>query len=183
MKNHFKIKYKQDDIAETLEEMYLGKCCYCEVGMGTTDYEHIEHLKPKSLTAFHYLCFEWTNLHWACSRCNVKKGKNWSDSNPILDPTVDSPEEHITFDLHTCKAIALGDSSRGQYTIETVGLNRKKLLLARSKLRDRTINFTLQMLSTESKKDEEFYRDFILEGLADDADHSLFIKTIVKQYL
>ncbi len=51
----FKNKYRQDDVKETLEEMYKGHCCYCESIVGTSSYGRIEHLKPKSLPAF-YQC-------------------------------------------------------------------------------------------------------------------------------
>lgn len=73
----FKNKYRQDDVKETLEEMYKGHCCYCESIVGTSSYGRIEHLKPKSLPAFYQCSFDWDNLHWCCEVCNTsyKKAK------------------------------------------------------------------------------------------------------------
>lgn len=92
----YKNKYRQPDVQLALEAMYFEKCCYCEQTIGAESYEHIEHLRPKSNSNFHHLTFEWSNLHWCCQKCNMAKGAKWDVTNPILDPTVDEPQQHVT---------------------------------------------------------------------------------------
>lgn len=91
----FKNKYNQDEVKTSLKNMYHSKCCYCENNFIASSYGHIEHLKPKANSNFHHLSFEWDNLHWICQICNTNKGNKWDITNPIIDPTVDEPEEHI----------------------------------------------------------------------------------------
>lgn len=65
-------KYRKEDIKEQLENECHSKCMYCDSLFGTTDFEHIEHIKPKKQNP--HLTYSWDNLGWACSRCNQKKG-------------------------------------------------------------------------------------------------------------
>lgn len=89
-------KYRQKDVKEALNKMYNGLCCYCEGNSNLTSYEEIEHYKPKS--KYPELCFEWTNLHQICPRCNNTKKDKWDEVNPILSPTDDIIEEHLHFE-------------------------------------------------------------------------------------
>lgn len=68
-----KNNYNQPDVRAALEKMYNGKYCYCEKYFGIDSYEHIEHQKPKALTQFHHLTYEWKNLHWCCQKGNMDK--------------------------------------------------------------------------------------------------------------
>lgn len=76
-----------------LLEMYSDKCCYCEIILDSQSYPPIEHFKPKS--RFRDSCFDYTNLHVCCVRCNTNKGDRFSDS--LISPTEDQPDEHLVF--------------------------------------------------------------------------------------
>lgn len=120
-------KYRQEDVKNALCNMYQKRCCYCEGRIGAQTYEHIEHLKPKSI--FPQETFQWSNLHWVCPICNssYKKAK-WDRENPILDPTKDKIEDYIDIDLTTGEIITKNNSLRADVTIEHTGLNRDKLI-------------------------------------------------------
>lgn len=60
--DHFKNKYRQDDVKETLEKMYGRHCCYCESIVGVSSYGRIEHLKPKSKPQFYRYAFDFPNV-------------------------------------------------------------------------------------------------------------------------
>lgn len=100
---------------ETLNEMYLGCCMYCEGRIGDTSYEQIEHFRPKS--KFKELCFEYNNLHLACQICNSNKGNKFSGN--YIDPTVEELREHINYVGWEAK----GKDKKGDTMIETVKLN------------------------------------------------------------
>ncbi|MCZ0756984.1 retron system putative HNH endonuclease [Anoxybacillus sp. J5B_2022] len=174
-------KYKQPDVKKALEQMYKGKCCYCENGIGVESYEQIEHLKPKSLPPFHHLTYDWNNLHWCCSRCNQAKRDQWNDSYPIVDPTTEDPEQYITFDVVTGEVIAL--HPRGETTIQHADLNREKLVQSRNKVGDFVRELIFQLKRTESQLDIDFYRGRIVKFADEDAEFSSFIKQLINTYL
>ena len=123
----YKDKYRKQDIKKALCEMYNKRCCYCEGRIGAQAYEHIEHLKPKSL--FPQECYEWNNLHWVCEICNSgNKNDQWDRENPILSPTEDRIEDYIDVDLTTGEIIAKNNNARADTTIRHTGLNRDKLI-------------------------------------------------------
>lgn len=125
--------YKHPDIKDALIDMYGHFCCYCQSPIGKQTYEHIEHLKPKSL--FPDECFEWSNLHLSCQICNVSYKKDkWDVDAPILSPTLDIIEDYLTVNLNTAEIIAIDGNKRALTTINHTGLNREGLIEARLKL-------------------------------------------------
>ncbi|MBL0385842.1 TIGR02646 family protein [Tumebacillus sp. ITR2] len=177
-------RYRKTDVQVSLRSMYQRKCCYCENLIGISDYEHIDHLKPKSLRQFHQLTFEWSNLHWSCQRCNQKKGNKWDDVNPILDPTVDDPEEHLEFDITTCKIRPKNGSLRGRTTIEHTNLNRESLVDARIKVRDKLRNIILRYKKAQSAEAKEMCEEDLLPYLqqSETISYTLLVRQILRQY-
>ena len=67
---------------EQLDELYHGKCAYCERSRG--EELQVDHYRPKKArtegdvaqrhSGYYWLTYEWTNLIPLCSSCNVKKG-------------------------------------------------------------------------------------------------------------
>lgn len=182
--SRYKDLYNQDDVKDSLETMYGEKCCYCEGHIGVCSYEHIEHRMPKS--KFPNVAFTWGNLHWSCQICNVKKGDKWSEGAPILDPAVDDPDEHLEYDLESCKILPKNNSVRAQTTIDHTNLNRPKLVEARKRLKRRVTILLLQASNTKSPEDQEFYRSQIRELTCNDpangqiAQHSMFVKKLLE---
>ncbi len=125
-------RYRQQDIRTALEDMYSGLCCYCESRVGIVDFPHIEHRQPK--TCFPKLTFEWDNLHLACQVCNQAKGKNWDECYPILDSVVDPISKHLSYRVGGGWAKRWPESKQGRTTICHAGLNRQKLLDARTRV-------------------------------------------------
>lgn len=148
----YKNKYRKSDVQQALEDMYFEKCCYCEQTIGAESYEHIEHLRPKSNVHFHHLAFDWHNLHWCCQRCNMAKSAQWDAVNPILDPTIDEPQQHITLNLITAQLQA--QSQRGQTTIDHTQLNRTKLVKARKRTLQKLQALELCVKQTSTKQDD-----------------------------
>lgn len=88
-------KWRHDEIKHALSEETRGFCAYCEVQVVDVTYPHVEHLVPKS--ARPDLAHEWTNLTWACPRCNVGKAAIYDPANGVLNPYADSISDHLEF--------------------------------------------------------------------------------------
>lgn len=72
--------YRHTSVREALQQLFHGKCAYCESPIGATQRGDIEAYRPKSgvfgasgeLLPLHYwwLANEWTNLYLSCPDCN-----------------------------------------------------------------------------------------------------------------
>jgi len=133
--DHFKNKYRQDDVKETLEKMYGRHCCYCELIVGVSSYGRIEHLKPKSKPQFYRYAFDWKNLHWCCEICNTSyKRAKWDFRYPIFDPSKDNIDQYLRLNLSTGEYQEIGENKRAQTTINHTGMNRENLVMARRRI-------------------------------------------------
>jgi uncharacterized protein (TIGR02646 family) len=122
-------RYKKVDVRDTLDEMYGGRCCYCEADIALVAFGHIEHRKPKS--RFPRSCFAWNNMHLACPRCNQAKSEKWVEKSPILDSVTDVPiEDHLTYDWSDVLGVLrIAKTARGRTTIDHARLNTREPLL------------------------------------------------------
>ncbi len=115
--------YKSGGIQRVLrDQMFEGACCYCEAGTEPSGFGHVDHHRPKGRAEFRHLAYSWDNLVWSCSRCNQAKGDDWDPATPLLDPCVDEPTEHLTWN----DALVVGTSERGKYTVRCVDLNGER---------------------------------------------------------
>lgn len=107
------------------------RCMYCLDSHGTD----IEHFWPKS--PYPERMFVWPNLLLCCAECGRFKGEKFplADGAPLLlDPTDDSPWDHLDFDPETGNITARfdpGDSAfspKGKATVEVLHLNAREAL-------------------------------------------------------
>ncbi len=71
------------------EKLYDPKCAYCESTSAVVASLEVEHYRPKkavteevSHKGYYWLAYEWTNLIYACSKCNEQGAKG--NQFPIL---------------------------------------------------------------------------------------------------
>lgn len=136
-----------------------GKCMYCEGRAADTSYFAVEHIKPKGL--FPRLVLDWSNLGWACTRCNTNKGDYWTDlaDLQLLNPYVDEPSDHLA---HVGPLVVTANqSSRGTNTIRQCKLNRDELLYSKARKIEALDRVLQQWLSA---KDQEI-RDVLAEDV------------------
>jgi uncharacterized protein (TIGR02646 family) len=131
-------RYRHAEVRVALEQMFRGKCAYCESYILHITYAHIEHFRPKS--RFPELTFSWENLLLACGICNSSRFKadrfpEAADGGPIVDPCTEEPEDHLVFHYHPRARLAsvYGRTVRGQTTERFLGLNRPELRCRRSR--------------------------------------------------
>lgn len=117
--------YAAAEVKGALEELFHGKCAYCESRITHIAAPDIDHFRPKAqalgidekVAPDHYwwLAYEWENLYFSCQNCNRNKrnmfpvvGKRATIGNKgenlrkeralLIDPCVDQPQIHLMFD-------------------------------------------------------------------------------------
>jgi len=72
--------YKGDDVLAALEELFLGKCAYCESSMAAVAPADVEHFRPKGRVeecdghrGYWWLAARWDNLLLSCIHCNRRR--------------------------------------------------------------------------------------------------------------
>lgn len=170
------INYKHVDNKNALTDASSGKCMYCESKLLHVSFGDVEHIKPKS--RFPALEFEWNNLGFGCTKCNIAKGNKYDESTPYINPYTEDPEDHV---------IALGSllkhkngSERGELTIRDIELNRSGLIEKRQTRIDE-IGIEIDRCSrTHNETLKKIALDALLEEAKQDKEYSLFVKTLFK---
>ncbi|TAX26551.1 endonuclease [Rhizobium leguminosarum] len=73
--------YKEDDVRHALQELFHGKCAYCESRYDINAPVDIEHFRPKGGVegtkhpGYWWLAAEWTNLLPSCIDCNRRRNQ------------------------------------------------------------------------------------------------------------
>lgn len=79
--------YKGDDVRQTMERLFHGKCAYCESRYDITGPVDIEHYRPKgevegeSHDGYWWLAGDWDNLLPSCLDCNRRR---WHETPTLL---------------------------------------------------------------------------------------------------
>lgn len=83
-------RYSHKSVKKALKDLYHKKCAYCEAKVPHAFNYHIEHYRPKKEVTedsthdgYYWLGYEWSNLLWACGRCNGNKGEGKGNQFPI----------------------------------------------------------------------------------------------------
>lgn len=91
-KKEFKYKaYKGADVRQALENLFHGKCAYCETYYAASAPVDIEHYRPKGAVAedtahggYWWIAMQWVNLLPSCIDCNRKRGQVLVDASTSL---------------------------------------------------------------------------------------------------
>jgi uncharacterized protein (TIGR02646 family) len=107
-----------DELKKALLATSHGKCAYCECRLSEeSKYVEVEHYFCKNLYA--QKVAEWENLLPSCKRCNGAKSGHDVVSEPIINPYIDEPKDHLTFRLYQLRPA----SDKGRATLEVLDLN------------------------------------------------------------
>jgi len=107
-------------IKKAVQNLAFDKCCYSEIELtGGGKYMEIDHFYPKKL--FPDKVIEWGNLLPSVKTCNVTKGDYNTMLEPIINPFVDNPKEHLYIENYRF----YGKTDLGKLTIEKVALNHR----------------------------------------------------------
>ncbi|TMV82807.1 HNH endonuclease [Thioclava sp. BHET1] len=110
--------WKNPNITDPLLAASYRKCAYCECRLQEVDsYMEVEHFKHKD--KYYDDVVEWENLLPSCKRCNTKKGIHDVLAEPIVNPFVDNPKDHLRLDM----AYLRSKDDVGRATLEVLDLN------------------------------------------------------------
>jgi len=159
----------------SLRAASFGKCMYCEADViANTPYD-IEHIKPKSV--FPELEFEWSNLGYACPKCNREYKKSHFDEN-LINPYDEDPKTHLQF--FGSMSLPVGDSEKADITADIVGLNRPELLLKRTE-KLASLRKTVRLYKgMEVGGQKDAIKEQLLEEALPDKEFSLLVKCYLK---
>ena len=120
--------WNEQYIKDALSGMSHNKCCYCECELNIEgQYMEVEHFHDKKQYPDEVV--DWNNLLPSCKRCNGHKSTHDTVSEPIVNPTLDCPQDHML--LKHCVRFRAKDIM-GQKTIDVLYLNdQDKLVLPR----------------------------------------------------
>lgn len=129
-------------LKDSLLAMSNNKCCYCETDISEeSKYLEVEHFHHKDKYKDEVL--EWDNLLPSCKRCNGVKGSHDTVLEPIVNPVIDNPKEHLKFWNFRIKAIG----SLGAMTISSLSLNDQDRLVKKRFDIGNAIHEKLEMLN------------------------------------
>ncbi len=113
-----KTVWKQKYISEPLLQMSHDKCAYSEVRLNEeSKYMEVEHFRHKD--AYPEDVVTWGNLLPSCKTCNTAKGEWDVEADPIVNPLIDTPSEHLY--LRACRFY--GRDQKGWNTVDAVAIN------------------------------------------------------------
>jgi len=119
--------WNNDHIKVPLLKSSFGKCAYCECPLTSeSNYMEVEHFEDKNHNEDKVVI--WENLLPSCKKCNGSKGTHNVIHEPIINPYVDEPKDHLSIRLYRFR----GKTDKGNNTIEVTNLNhRSRLVLSR----------------------------------------------------
>ncbi|EMK6891460.1 HNH endonuclease [Vibrio cholerae] len=126
--NKFKLSqspvWNNDKIKTPLLESSFYKCAYCQCPLSTeSNYMEVEHFEDKKHNPDKVVV--WENLLPSCKKCNGSKGTHDVISEPILNPFIDDPREHLYMRLYRFR----GKTDKGTTTINVTDLNHSTRLV------------------------------------------------------
>lgn len=169
--------YKHPLNKEALKKANSDKCMYCESKISHIDFAHVEHYKPKAQDKYPELEFEWTNLGYACPKCNNNKSDKFHEDFPYIDPYSEDPCEY--FLAHGTWLFVKQGCQRADLTIRDIELNRPELLEKRLEKVTEIQNAITACFRTTNQA----LRDMALQELAreaeSDKEYSFFVKALI----
>ena len=107
-----------DWLKASLMELSNGKCSYCECSLNKeSNYMEVEHFEDKH--QYPDKVMDWNNLLPSCKHCNGHKSTHDVRKEPIVNPFLNNPNEHLFFQYYRYKA----KDVIGENTISVLDLN------------------------------------------------------------
>lgn len=110
--------WNNEEIKGALLKLSYNKCAYCECDLSKeSKYMEVEHFEDKKNNPDKVVL--WDNLLPSCKRCNGSKGTHDVITEPIINPFITDPRQHLSLKLYRFK----GKDNIGTNTIGVIDLN------------------------------------------------------------
>ena len=90
-----KFRYRHPEIKQTIRAETYDKCAYCESKISHVHPGETDHIFPVSRRPD--LFVSWNNLTFVCTECNRQKLDYYSEAEPLVNPYIDQPSDHLIF--------------------------------------------------------------------------------------
>lgn len=112
------IVWNIDWLKDSLMQLSHGKCAYCECSLTKeSNYMEVEHFEDKKHNPDKVM--DWDNLLPSCKHCNGHKSTHNVVVEPIVNPFIDDPKNHLYFQHYRYKS----KDDKGKNTISVLELN------------------------------------------------------------
>lgn len=107
-----------DWLKKALCDLSHDKCAYCECSVKKeSNYMEVEHFEDKRNNPDKVM--QWDNLLPSCKHCNGHKSTHDVIKEPIVNPFIDDPRDHLFLQRYRYKP----KDNKGRFTIEVLQLN------------------------------------------------------------
>ena len=161
--NTGKTVWKGNGIEEALLAMSDNKCCYCECCIDEeSKYLEVEHFHHKNKYKQQVLL--WSNLLPSCKRCNTTKGAHDVISEPIINPTIHNPQDHLCFrDYRLYSKTTLGENTINVVGLKKIRVNKPRFEIG-EKLKDQLENLLELSIDYDNGKSQHTRRRNIIKS-------------------
>ena len=170
------LRYRHQEIKNTLIKETDGKCIYCESKLLHNSFGDIEHIKPKA--KFPQNNYDWDNLTLVCQVCNNNKRDEYNDINPPINPYIDDPSKYL-FGLGPM-IMSKKFNGKGKYTKDLLDLNRNDLMIKRKEAIEKFNNLLVIYLHSNISDSE---KQVLLRDIINETDQDKEYSFILKEYL
>jgi hypothetical protein len=123
-KNNGTSVWNTESIKTPLLNSSHGKCSYCECDLTEeSKYMEVEHFEDKKHNPEKVVI--WENLLPSCKKCNGAKSTHDVIAEPILNPYIQDPKEHLAIRMFRMRGL----TQLGKDSIDVVGLNNQERLV------------------------------------------------------
>ena len=168
-------RYRHPNIKQALQGETFDKCAYCESKVTHTYFGDVEHILPKSRAP--ELVVRWENLTFVCAQCNNKKRDYYAPADPLIDPYIDDPEDHIRFYGPVCFEIP-GDA-KGRATVINLGLSRGSLVERRGDRLEKIQHMMRQWAALPAGQTREAWADQLREEASHSREYTAAVRTFL----
>jgi len=167
--------YREAVVKQAIVEETCDKCAYCETKVTHSQYGDVEHIRPKAV--YPELLLDYDNLTLACRKCNGQKLDYDDPDEPLLNPYVDEPRDHL-MSMGALVRHVFGDR-RAETTVAVVGLNRPGLV----ERRDERIQKVGHFADKVAVQPEGPLRDYLETELEREVDNCSEYSFVVREFL
>ncbi|MXX15114.1 MAG: HNH endonuclease [Gemmatimonadetes bacterium] len=173
LKDSQRYRYRHRDIKEALRTETHEKCAYCESKISHVHPGEIDHISPVSHRPD--LCVEWNNLTLVCSECNRRKSDYYNEEEPLINPYIDEPSEHLIF----FGPLVLHRDAMGFRTTKQIELSRTQLIERKQERIEQLNMLVQQWREMPNGSTRQFLWEEIMQYASDDAEFAGTIRAFI----
>lgn len=173
-------RYRKKEIKDQLKNETSDKCAYCESKFSHVSPGDVEHITPVARRP--ELIFTWDNLTVSCNECNRRKGDYYSTEEPLINPFIDDPSEHLmpagNFMFHQ------PGSKKGELTRRKLELNRAALVEKRQERLDSIMVLLDRWKSLEKDNNlSKLVEQELLQEANSDKEFSFTVQVFIRPHI